>query len=111
MTPDRDHESYLWGNPAVACAMLIGGAHLEKGPDMEPGDLLDIEELPAHTWQEGDASRMKPCAEVLLGERAVQAILARGLIPVLSHGNSDRARVARFQSIADPPAPLSGPWR
>jgi type VI secretion system protein ImpC len=111
LAPQQDHESYLWGNPALACAMLIGGARLEKGPDMEPGDLLDIEDLPAHTWQEGDASRMKPCTEALLGERAVGALLTRGLIPLLSGRNSNRARVARFQSIADPPAPLSGPWR
>jgi type VI secretion system protein ImpC len=111
LTPDRPHESYLWGNPAIACAMLIGASYLEKGPDMEPGDLLDIEDLPANSWREGDVSRMKPCAETLLGERATHAILTRGLIPLLSHGNSNRARVARFQSIADPPAPLSGPWR
>ena len=31
LPPGGDHEAYLWGNPAVACAMLIGKAFTERG--------------------------------------------------------------------------------
>jgi hypothetical protein len=31
-------------------------------------------------------------------------------MPFLSHRNLNAVRLARFQSIADPPAALSGPW-
>ena len=110
LSPGRDHEAYLWGNPAFACAMLIGTAFAERGWSMEPGDHLDIEDLPAHTYEEAGESKMKPCAEVCLGERAGTAILDRGVMPLLSYRNRNAARLMRFQSLADPPAGLRGPW-
>ena len=41
----------------------------------------------------------------------MQAIIARGLIPVLSIKHQNAARIARFQSVAEPAAPLAGRWR
>lgn len=106
VSPRHDHERYLWGNPALACAMLTGLAFEENGWSMQIGDRLDIEDLPAHTYHEQGESKMKPCAEVLLGERAGAAILARGIMPLLSHRGRNAARLMRFQSLADPPAGL-----
>lgn len=77
---------------------------------MEPGDVLDLSELPAHVYEEAGERRTKPCAEVLLGERASDAILKASLMPLMSYRGRNQARLARFQSIADPPAALSGPW-
>ena len=104
------HEAYLWGSPAFACALLIGRAFQERGWSMEPGDCLDIDDLPAHIRTGEDGPVMQPCAEVCLGERAMQAILGRGLMPFLSHRNRNAVRLARFQSIAEPPTALAGPW-
>ena len=106
----RDHESYLWGNPAFACARLIAEQVLEEGPSAQPGGRLDIGDLPAHTYVEDGGSEMKPCAEILLTERTIDAILSRGLMPMMSHRNRDSVRVVRFQSLAEPPTALSGPW-
>ncbi|HJY77124.1 MAG TPA: type VI secretion system contractile sheath large subunit [Burkholderiales bacterium] len=106
----RRHESYLWGNGALACALLIGRAFAARGWDMEPGDELEVEDLPAHTYDEGGEKRMQPCAEAALVDRAAEAILDAGLMPLLSYKNRNAVRVARFQSIARPAQALNGPW-
>lgn len=106
----REHESYLWGNGALACALLIGRAFTARGWDMEPGDELDVEDLPAHTY-DGDGEKcLQACAEVNLIDRAAEAILDAGLMPLLSHKHRNAVRVLRFQSIAKPAQALSGPW-
>jgi len=105
------HQWYLWGNPAFACAYLLGRAFQNWGWEMRPGMVQDIEDLPAHFYQEEGETRMKPCAELLLTEEAVEQILEMGYMPLVSFRNRDRVRLARFQSIAHPPRPLAGPWR
>ena len=41
------HEDYLWGNPSLACAYLLGEAFLESGGEMRPGEICEISGLPA----------------------------------------------------------------
>ena len=107
----RDHEAYLWGNPAFACARLIGSAFVDNGAAMEPGDHLQIDDLPAAVYHdEEDGPRMKPCAEAALSEAAAQRILDAGAMPLLASSRHNAVRVMRFQSIADPPEPLAGKW-
>jgi type VI secretion system protein ImpC len=108
--PVRDHDALLWGSPAYGCAMLLGAAFLERGWDMTPGDLQDIEDLPAVTFVDDDEKKLMPCAETLLSERTGEAILGRGLMPLLSHKNRNAVLVLRFQSIASPATALAGPW-
>jgi type VI secretion system protein ImpC len=111
LTAARDHEAYLWGNPAMACALLIGRTFLERGWDMEPGDERDVGDLPAHVYEHDGEKRLQACAEAYLSERAGEAMLARGLLPFLSLKNQNAARLMRFQSLADPAQALAGPWR
>jgi len=62
--------------------------------------------------EERDGDRnVKPCAEALLTVRAAELILERGLMPLLSFKERDMVRLARFQSIRDPLAPLRGRWK
>jgi len=110
MPSPPEHERYLWGHPAVACAYLLGEAFSRYGWRMRPGIMSQIDGLPAHVYKEGGESKLKPCAEVLLTEAAVEMLLERGFMPLVSYKDSDRVRVARFQSIADPAAPLAGQW-
>jgi type VI secretion system protein ImpC len=77
---------------------------------LTPGIIQDIEDLPLHVYREQGESRIKPCAEFLLTEAAAEAILEKGLMPLLSFKNRDMVRVARFHSVADPPASLAGRW-
>jgi type VI secretion system protein ImpC len=97
----RRHEHYLWGNPAYACARLIGASFAEAGWDTMPDTSGNIDDLPAHTWSEDGESRMQPCAEALIGERGSRRMLERGLIPLLSHRGRNAVRVVRIASIAD----------
>jgi len=50
------------------------------------------------------------CAEEYLTERAAEAMLNRGLMPLMSYRNRNAVRLMRFQSIAEPLKTLSGPW-
>jgi type VI secretion system protein ImpC len=105
------HNEYLWGNSAFVVALLLGQSFSEAGWEMRPGNLSQIENLPLHTYRvEGD-SQLKPCAEVLLTEEAVEHILDHGLIPLVSYKGRDSVRVGRFQSIAEPHRPLAGRWQ
>jgi type VI secretion system protein ImpC len=110
MTSEKIHDRYLWANPSFACAYLLAETFRRDGWDFMPGSIQDIDKLPLHVSAEQDESRIKPCAEVVLTEVAVEAILERGLMPLLSYKNRDYVRLARFQSIADPLTGLNGRW-
>jgi type VI secretion system protein ImpC len=104
------HEAYLWGNPAVACACLLGHAFLQRGWRMRPGQVRRLDGLPLHAYHCDGERRMTPPAEVWLTEHRAERILDDGAIPLISQRASDSLRVLRFQSVADPPALLAGPW-
>jgi type VI secretion system protein ImpC len=110
MSPKPEHEHYLWGHPAVACAYLLGEAFTRFGWDMRPGAVQEIDGLPAHTYREDGETQLKPCAEVLLTEDAAEILLDRGFMPLASIKGTDRVRLVRFQSVAEPPASLAGRW-
>jgi type VI secretion system protein ImpC len=105
-----EHERYLWGNPSIACAYLLGEAFTRFGWAMRPNSVRDIDGLPAHTYKEDGEMQLKPCAEVLLTDEAGEMLLERGFMPLASMKNSDRVRVVRFQSVAEPASPLAGRW-
>jgi type VI secretion system protein ImpC len=44
-------------------------------------------------------------------EQGAEALLENGIMPLASLRERDTIRLIRFQSIADPPAPLAGRWR
>jgi type VI secretion system protein ImpC len=104
------HEHYLWGNPAVACACLLGQGFGRSGWGMRPGTAQEIGGLPIHVYRSGGEPKATPCAEVVLTQRVAEAILDRGVMPLLSFKGRDTVRPARFQSLADPPARLAGRW-
>ncbi len=105
-----EHEACLWGGPGLALGLLLGLGFAESGEAMAPGDVTELEDLPAFIHEVEGEKCLLPCAEVLLGERAAEALLSRGLMPIMSHRDRNAARLVRFQSIATPAAPLSGPW-
>ena len=104
------HESLLWGNPALACASLLAQAFERGGWRFRPGAIRDIDGLPLYISKAASEARVTPCAEVVLSERAAEAILDKGLMPLFSLPDRDAIRVVRFQSIASPPRPLAGAW-
>ena len=109
--PQRNHEDYLWANPAFACGRLLAESFTLHAWDMEPGSHVDLGYLPAHHYNEDGESRLQPCAELLLSESTMVAMLDQGLMPLVSYRNQNTAVLGRFQSIASPLQALSGPWR
>jgi type VI secretion system protein ImpC len=110
MPEGAEHTQYLWGNPAFACVCLLGQVFSDSSWDFRPGDILDVGDLPVHTFRKAGEPQIKPCAEILLTVDAAEKILDKGIMPLLSFKNQDRVRLGRFQSLADPPTRLSGPW-
>jgi type VI secretion system protein ImpC len=110
MPAEPHHDYYLWGNPSFACVCLLAQAFSHYGWDLRPGAIQYIEGLPLHIYKEHGETRVKPCAEVALTERAVESIIEKGIMPLLSFKNQDKVRLARFQSLANPPTNLIGRW-
>jgi len=104
------HEGYLWGNPVLAAVCLLGQAFGESGWSFRPGQVHELDGLPAHIYVEDGEPVLKPCAEVVLTERAAEEILDRGPMALVSVRGRDAARILRFQSVAQPAARLSGRW-
>lgn len=104
------HADFLWLNPSLYLAGLLAQSFTEQSWNMQPEDHTDIGGLPVYTYTVDGEKRMLPTAEALLSERSAEAVLQRGLMPIVSFRNRDLARLIRFQSIADPLSALKGPW-
>ena len=108
--PAASHERFLWGNPAFLGVMLLAGTYKTHGWDFSPGGGATVSGLPSFTFKQDGQAETLPCAEAWLTERTADAMMSQGFMPVLSVKNSDAVRLARFQSIADPPKNLCGRW-
>jgi type VI secretion system protein ImpC len=105
--PTSEHGSYLWGNPSFLCAYLLGKSFLDQGWGMTRIERR-LEGLPIHVYKEDGEPVAKPCAEILMTEKEAEGLLEAGFMPVASLKNQPAAMVVRFQSIAQPLAPLAG---
>jgi type VI secretion system protein ImpC len=106
-----DHEHYLWGNPAFAVACALAQAFSESGWDLKPGEVSAIDGLPTHVYVDDGESQVKPCAEAILTERALQPLFDAGVMPLVSVRGQDQVRLGSFQSLARNGAKLVGRWR
>ena len=103
LTPGDSHECYLWANPAFLCGHLLLRSFASDGWDIELGGAGgEIGGLPVHSFRAGAEKETTPCAEAWLSEKAAEAILRRGLMPVLSVRGRDSVLLVSLRSIADP---------
>jgi type VI secretion system protein ImpC len=110
MDAEPAHEAFLWGNPAIGCAVLLAQCFAEAGWAMRPGANLDLAGLPLYVARRAGVPVATPCAEAMMSERAALRILDAGPMPLAWMKDRDVARLVRFQSIALPAAPLAGRW-
>ncbi|MBV8899465.1 MAG: type VI secretion system contractile sheath large subunit [Verrucomicrobia bacterium] len=106
MPANPDHESYLWGNPALLCGYLLATAAAAEVLDPEFQEGGEVDGLPLHRFTSDGETRVKPCAEAWLNERAAEAILSHGIMPVLSVRGRDAVQLPALQSFSEPPGPL-----
>lgn len=102
------HEEFLWGNGALAVALAVGRSFNARGWDFEPFDEREIGDLPAFTYMLDGERELQACAERYLSEEAGLALLAAGLMPLMSHRNRNALTVLRLQSLALPAQGLAG---
>jgi type VI secretion system protein ImpC len=107
MPAKPEHQSYLWGNPVFLCARLLAEAFAADPSDLESREAGEVGGLPVHQFTRDGEIQVKPCAEAWLGERAAEAILRQGIMPVLSVRGRDAVQLLTLQSVSDPPMPLA----
>jgi type VI secretion system protein ImpC len=107
MPANPDHESYLWGNPALLCGYLLATAAADEALDPEFEEGGDVGGLPLYSFTSAGETQVKPCAEAWLNERAAEVILSHGIMPVLSIRGRDAVQLPTLQSLSDPPRPLA----
>jgi len=101
---------YLWGNGAYLCGYLLGQSFTQDQWGFTPGGGLLVSGLPVHSYKVDGESMMTPCAQAWLTDRGAQAILSKGLMPVMSVRGRDAVQLVRFQSLSDPAKNLAGRW-
>ena len=104
-----EHNNYLWANPCFACILLISQTFRANGWEMTRF-YQDIEGLPTHIYLKDGETFTKPCSEISMTMESCEKILDQGLMPLISYKNSDKIRLARFQSIASQVSALKGRW-
>jgi len=110
--PDKSaHEKYLWGNSAVLCTYLLAQAFRMSGWSLTNALQTEVMGLSMYVYESAGEKQIVPCAENYLTERAMQSLIAKGLIPMLSVKGRDSVQVPRFQSVGDPPSSLAGRWQ
>jgi type VI secretion system protein ImpC len=107
-TTPAKHEEFLWGSGAFAGALVIGEGFADAGWSLRPS--REISDLPLYVAKVEGEFVATPCAEAVLGERAAERLLDRGITPLLTVRDSYRVILPRLQSIAATPTALMGRW-
>lgn len=108
--PPQNPRGLLWANPAVAVGLLLGQTYRQQGDAMRPGALSNIDEMPYYTYTDADGdSAALPCTERLLSASALEAIAAKGFLPLASLKNSPEVRVGMFRAVGGSGV-LAGWW-
>ncbi len=100
----------VWGSAAFALAQGLGAAFRADGWELDPGAAFELNDLPAHTYDDDGESRLVPTTEVAVSESAAAAMRLQGLTPLVPRVDRASARCPGISSIAISPAALSGPW-
>jgi type VI secretion system protein ImpC len=102
-----EHQSYLWGNPVFLCARLLAEAFAADPSDLDSREAGEVTGLPVHQFTRDGETQVKPCAEAWLSDRAAEAILRQGIMPVMSVRGRDAVQLLTLRALSNPPMPLA----
>ena len=105
------HNDYLWGNSAYGILILIAGSYEQNKWQFSPRNNNQLNNLPAHAYEEDGETDLKPCAEVYLTEKGGEIILKNGLLPVWSILRSDSVKIGPFLSLHESNQHIQGRWQ
>jgi type VI secretion system ImpC/EvpB family protein len=94
------HETLPWGSGTLAVALLVGQAFLDGGWDGLASPGHEIEQLPAYTFERDGVMEMQPCAEAWLDDRAIDALIDQGIVPLVSERHAPAVRLLQLQTMA-----------
>lgn len=109
-TEIKTHQNYLWMNPCFVLILLLAQSYRLYGWQMGQNFQTNVDNMPMPLFQEDGETITKPCAEIVLTESMLDAILEQGLMPLISFRNSDKVRLGRFQSISVSKPNIKGGW-
>ena len=69
---------------------------------------LSLSDFPSDTFERDGERLLVPASEVLLNERAAEALLAHGVMPLLARPDRASVRLMQLASIAEPRGALLG---
>lgn len=103
-------EDYLWGNPAFVCAALLADEFRREGWHMDPGQWIEMGGFSHHEFTVEGKKRTTHPTESELGEKELQSLLDRGVIPLVASPEGTAIRFPRLQSVKKPSTSLRGRW-
>jgi len=104
-------EGYLWGNAAVASAMLLMKSFIADGWGFKPGKILALDSVPMHIYRmPDDDTDIAVTTELRFTNTTSQKVTKRGLMPWLAVRGRDSIELVGVQSIAEPTRNLAGKW-
>jgi type VI secretion system protein ImpC len=101
MVGEPVHTEYLWGNPAFACALVLGRLYEQQRALSPVPAYLRLGDLPLHVFEVNGEKRARPCTEVLLSDHDCEALLDEGVLPLVAVKGSDTIVFPRMRGIGE----------
>ena len=93
-------DRFLWGNPAFACAWILGQAHSRGGARWPLRQMSDVSDLPMPLYKDGSGDAIQPPIEFTLHEAARAVLEQHGLITFAAAQNHNRISTPSVHALA-----------
>lgn len=107
--PTVKGKTFLWGNPAFACAALLGQGFATEGWGFKPGAALDLENMPIYVFED-DFDKVVTVAERWVTSKDAQQAGKVGAMALMAVKGKDALHLSQLVALADGWPPLAGPW-
>lgn len=87
----------LWGNPALLCARALIRMTQEDSAD----NALLMSDVPVFSYILDDEPVLQPSTETLLNEAQVNALLSKGIIPLIGFRQRQGVQLSMISTLAD----------